>query len=131
MIRIPDIPGGFADIWRYIREDRPHRLPALALSLVLSVVLIYLFGRSFEQEPDRTPDIVYFETWSADRSDAESQADWLERAKETNERNARRRAAYQALAEGLGIDYDASEAEQISAETDATVLPPRPTNEAE
>lgn len=120
---IPDITGGISDIWSYVRQDRPHRIPALVLSAVTALLIIYLFVGSFAQEPDRTPDIVYFENWTVDRTDAEVRREWMERAKAANERNARNREAYQRLADGLGIGYDANEANRISAETDAAVVP--------
>jgi len=120
---VPDITGGINDIWAYVRQDRPHRIPALVLSAVTALLIIYLFVGSFAQEPDRTPDIVYFENWTVDRTDAEVRREWMKRAKAANERNARNREAYQRLADGLGIGYDANEADRISAETNAVAVP--------
>jgi len=67
------------------------------------------------EKPERQ--IIYFENWQADRSEADIRADWVARAKETTRENARRRAEYQKLADLLGVDYDSSEADKLTRET--------------
>ena len=44
-------------------------------------------------------------------------ADWIARAKETTRANAKRRAEFQRLADGLGVEYDSSEADKVTQET--------------
>lgn len=117
-MKMPDVTGGFADLWSYIKIDRPHRIPAMGVSIVLPIVIIYLFFHSFQEPPDTKTRIVYIENWRADRSDQEVRREWLERAKATNARRAKLRKSYQRLADELGIDYNSSEADRITRETE-------------
>jgi hypothetical protein len=107
----PDIGGGLRDFVDYIRVDRPHRWPALGVALAVPLVIGYFMARSInpEEAPKRT--IVYVESWRADRSDYDVRRDWLQRAREANERNRRRRDAYGAFARTLGQDYDVDRAD--------------------
>lgn len=116
---MPDITGGFADLWNYVKIDRPHRIPAMGVSIVLPTVIIYLFGYAMMEEPDTSAKIVYIENWSVDRKDEDIRREWLERAKATNARHARTREAYKRLADSLGVEYDSTQADRDSAATEA------------
>lgn len=117
MLRNMDPVGGIRDFWDYIRQDRPHRWAALVFAVVFPSVIIYLFAENVIREglPERK--ITYFENWTTGRTDAEIQADWVQRAKDITRRNAERRAAYQRLADEMGIEYDSKEADRITRET--------------
>lgn len=112
-----DIGGGVADFWTYIREPKPHRWAVWGLAITLPVLIFYGFSEYLIPYEKPKRQIIYFENWTAKRSEAEIRADWVARAKETTRQNAETRAEYQRLAEGLGIEYDSSEADRITRET--------------
>jgi hypothetical protein len=112
-----DIGDGVSDFWSYIRAPRAHRWPLWGVALALTYVVFNGFSQYlFPVEPPKQQ-IVYVDNWAATRSSAEERADWVERAKETTRKNALRRAEYQKLAKMLGVDYDSSEADQVTQET--------------
>src|SRR3546814_18107963 len=76
---------------------------------------LFPYTTLFRSKPK--PQIIYFENWKADRSEAEVRADWIARAKETTRENARRRAEYQKLADMMGVPYDSSKADEVTRET--------------
>jgi hypothetical protein len=118
-MKMPDVTGGFADLWNYVKIDRPHRIPAMGVAIVLPIVIFYLFAYAMQPEPDTRARIVYIENWSADRNEQDIRREWLERAKATNARHARNREAYKRLADSMGVEYDSTEADRDSAATDA------------
>lgn len=99
--------GAIADLWNYIKEDRPHRWASMGLAITIPAVVMYTIYRSLIPAPEG-PSIIYVESWPLDRSQADVEKDWLARAKQANEDNAKRRAAYRAVADSLGIDYKAA-----------------------
>src|SRR3546814_8312077 len=74
------------------------------------LVVFWGFGKYLIPYEKPKPQIIYFENWKADRSEAEVRADWIARAKETTRENARRRADYQKLDDMMGVNYDSSKA---------------------
>ena len=124
-----DVGGGLSDFWSYVREPRAHRWPLWGLAAAITYVIFY--GLSLYIIPAEQPkrQIVYIDNWSADRSVEEERADWVERAKETTRKNALRRAEYQKLAKLLGVEYDSSDADEVTKETlgdDAEKIGKRP-----
>ena len=116
MMQKVDISGGLADFWDYIRTDRPHRWPIWGVTIALTGVVFWGFSTHLVRPDKPTRDIVYFESWAADRSRGETEAEWIARAKETTRRNAERRAEYQRLADRLGIAYDSRKADDVTRE---------------
>ncbi|MBL0769433.1 hypothetical protein K5P26_09935 [Sphingopyxis sp. XHP0097] len=112
-----DIGGGLSDFWDYIREPRPHRWTAWGVALVLPVVVFYGFSEHLIPYDPPQRQIIYFENWTTNRSAAEVRADWIDRAKETTARNAKKRAEYQRFADSLGIEYDSAEADEVTRDT--------------
>jgi hypothetical protein len=112
-----DVAGGASDFWSYIREPRPHRWALWGLALTIASLTLWGFSEKLIRYDPPRASIVYIESWRADRSDAEVRADWVARAKETTRRNAERRLAYQKLADSMGIEYDAAEADKVTKET--------------
>src|SRR3546814_4197027 len=98
-----DVGGGVSDFWDYIRQPRPHRWTSWGVAVVLALVVFWGFGKYLIPYEKPKPQIIYFENWKADRSEAEVRADWIARAKETTRENARRRAEYQKLADMMGV----------------------------
>lgn len=106
-----DVLGGFRDFWDYVRADRPHRWPAMGLAITVPLVVFYFIARSVNPPEEPQRQIIYVESWRADRSDYDVRRDWLQRARDANERNRRRRDAYGAFARTLGQGYDAAGAQ--------------------
>src|SRR3546814_3324514 len=111
-----DVGGGLSDFWDYTRQPRPHRWASWGVAVVLALVVFWGFGKYLIPYEKPKPQIIYFENWKADRSEAEVRADWIARAKETTRENARRRAEYQKLADMMGVPYDSSKADERSEE---------------
>jgi len=112
-----NVSGGASDFWSYIREPRPHRWALWGLAVTIASLILWGFSEKLIRHDPPKPRVVYFESWRADRSTAEVRADWVARAKETTRRNAERRLAYQKLAEAMGIEYDADDADKVTRET--------------
>lgn len=134
-----DIGGGVSDFWDYVRQPRPHRWTSWGLAIAAAILLFWGFGKYLIPYEKPKPQIIYFENWRADRSEAEIRADWIARAKETTRENARRRAEFQKLADMMGVAYDSSEADKVTRETlgkeadtlDTKPAPPRRSTLAE
>lgn len=112
-----DIGGGLSDFWTYVREPRPHRWASWGVAIVLPFVIFYGFSEHLIPYEKPKRQIIYFENWTANRSEAEIRAEWVARAKETTRANAETRAEYQRLAETLGVEYDSTEADKVTRET--------------
>lgn len=112
-----DVGGGLSDFWAYVREPRPHRWAIWGVAIALPLVIFHGFSEYLIPYEKPKVQIVYFENWSKDRSEADIRADWIARAKETTLRNAETRAEYQRLAQSLGVEYDSSEADKVTRET--------------
>lgn len=121
MFAVPDIGGGFRDLWDYVRTDRPHRWSALGLAITIPLVVFYFILRSVYQVEEPKRSIQYVQSWPADRSEFDVRHDWLVRAREANDRNERRRNAYGSFAKALGQEYDAAGARNEFDEARATI----------
>ena len=99
------------DFWEYIRADRPHRWPAMGLAVAIPALIFYfiLRGANPVEEPKRQ--IIYVESWPADRSEFDIRRAWLLRARAANDRNQRRREAYGSFAKSIGQDFDKQRAD--------------------
>lgn len=101
-----DVTGGLRDFWDYIREDRPHRWPALGLAITVPAVILFYIADALTPPAQPTRQIIYFESWTADRSEYDIRRAWLQRAREANMRNRERREAFGAFGEAIGQTYD-------------------------
>ena len=113
----PDVGGGLADFWQYIREPRPHRWAVWGVAVALPLVIFYGFSKYLIPYEEPKVQIIYFENWTGNRSAAEVRADWVDRAKQTTQKNAERRAEFQRLADMMGVEYDSTEADKVTRET--------------
>ncbi|MEQ1725428.1 MAG: hypothetical protein ABL882_05840 [Sphingopyxis sp.] len=121
LFAMPDIGGGFRDLWDYMRTDRPHRWTALGLAITIPLVVFYFILRSVYHQDAPKRSILYVQSWPADRSEFDVRHDWLVRAREANDRNERRRDAYGSFARALGQDYDKGAAHDEFDEARATI----------
>ena len=112
-----DLGGGVSDFWAYIREPRPHRWAIWGVALALTWIVFHGVEQYLIPYEKPKARIIYFENWEESRSASEIRADWIARAKETTRANAKRRAEFQRLADGLGVEYDSSEADKVTQET--------------
>jgi hypothetical protein len=94
------------DFWEYIRADRPHRWPAMGLAVVIPALIFYFILRGANPVEEHKRQIIYVQSWAADRSDFDIRRDWLLRARAANDRNQRRREAYGSFAKSIGQDFD-------------------------
>ncbi len=112
-----DVGGGLSDFWAYVREPRPHRWASWGVAIVMPIVILYGFSEHLIRSEEPKVQIIYFENWSANRSDSQIRAEWVARAKETTRANAEKRAEYQRLADMMGVEYDSAEADKVTRET--------------
>ena len=109
--RFDKINGGFRDLIDYVREDRPHRWTALALSLTITGLVLYFIADALRPDPVPARQIIYVENWTAERSVYDIRRDWLARAREANRQNQARRNAAGAIGNAIGQTYDQSRAD--------------------
>lgn len=121
IFEMPDIQGGFKDLWDYLKEDRPHRWTALGLAITLTGVIFWAFLRSVAPPEPPKRQIIYVQSWPASRSDFDVRRDWLRRAREANDRNEQRRDAYGSFARAIGQEYDKGAAHREFDEARATI----------
>ena len=110
-------PGGaIADFRTVYRDAGPRRwLFALAAACVTASIFL-LMTQQEGRGPPRPNKVVFFESWRADRSDAEVRKHILEVQKQTDAQNAEEarraedvRQMYKTLGRMSGMDVDAIE----------------------
>lgn len=119
---------GIADFWNEIRRPTPYRWPALALSVLCSGFLIYMFTRESVDIPPEPPKVSFISTFAQGRSDAEIIASNIAN-QQRKERRAAEQArleeevkdAYRRLGRATGVDVDAME-RRIAADKAATAM---------
>lgn len=128
------------DLREFVAQPQPYRWRVLALS---AAATYSIFAVMFAQEakgPPPPPEIIYIETWRADRSDAEIVAGNIAATAERKEREAqlaasreRVREMYKTLGRMSGMDVEkierearAQQAAEAAAKTEAeAALRPR------
>src|SRR3546814_11245265 len=121
-----DVGGGLADFWAYIREPRPHRWAVWGVALALTWLIFTGVEKYLIPYEKPKEQIIYFENWTADRSDAEIRADWVARAKETPRRNPKKPAQNQRFAAVLAYESHRAEAAQGRPEPQGAEQPTAP-----
>lgn len=101
------------DLRVFLSHRQPHELGFLALSLVITGLLIGGFLKDSRVEKVYRREIIYVESWPASRTDAEVRAQQakdlpgeIARKKAIEQRQAERRAQFKKLddrLEGLGL----------------------------
>ena len=91
-----------ADLRAFLRERRPHQLWAAALALVIPAVIILAFAlESRATAPG--PQLVYAQSWTLNRTDAEIVADQKTAQAEKEAMAKERQRQFKKLADQLGI----------------------------
>jgi hypothetical protein len=116
-----NIQGAFGDFWTYIREDRPHRWPAWGLAITIPGVILWFMADALRPPPVTGPQIIYVQSWPADRSDYDIRRDWLQRAREANEQNQQRSSNFGTFAETIGQEFDEDRADREFANAFADI----------
>ena len=117
--------GAIRDMLVVLGAQSEYRWRALALASMVTGGIFYVMVQQEGRGPPKPPVVIYFESWRADRSDAEIVAGNIaatklakaeEAAQETREENARQ--VYRALGKASGIDtqkmYDDGKAERAA-----------------
>lgn len=104
--------GSGADLITFLRTPRQHRWLLALLACGPPAFIILLFNLDVLQvtQPG-PPEVIYIESWPADRSIKEIVASNLARQKLRDAQEAKVREAYKALGRASGMDVDRIERE--------------------
>ena len=103
--------GMIADFIAVWKQAGNNRWRIAAVAAVCTFGVFYVMANQGGRAPHPPPEVTYITSWRADRSDYDVRRDWLQRARDANARNRRRRDAYGAFARTLGQGYDAAGAQ--------------------
>ena len=96
----------WSDLRAFAGERRPHQWVAAGLAIVMPAALIVLFVTDGRTNTMPGPQLIYAESWSANRTDAEIKADQVKHQAEREARQKERQRQFQKLdkdLEKLGI----------------------------
>lgn len=112
--------GAVDDLWSYFRENRPHKWPVLALSVVMTGLIIWAFVVDGNTNiMPRQNKIIYVESWDANRPDA---AIIMQQKIDLAKREAllqSKQKDMQKVADVFGIDWRADEARNSARRKEA------------
>lgn len=113
------------DLWQILGAPSEFRLRSLALAMLVTGGIFSVMWQQGGPGLPRPPQVIYFESWRADRSDAEIVAGNIEASKkaraEAAEEQARAedvRKMYKAVGAATGLDTEAMD-RQARAEREA------------
>ncbi|MEJ7926049.1 hypothetical protein WG908_04675 [Sphingobium sp. AN641] len=112
--------SALGDLWGYFREQRPHKWPALGVSMAITWVIVWTFitDANTNTMPTRNK-IFYVQSWNADRSDA---AIILQQKMDLARREVllqKRQKDMQGVADLFGIDWRQEEARNSARRKEA------------
>ena len=120
--------GDFVQQWR---QPTPYRWQILGLSVALTFTLIVLLVPKTERAPPAKPDIIWINSWRADRTEKEILESNLENQRRKDAQAALDRKAeearknfYRNLARGSGMDPDKLEREFSQPKAKPATAPP-------
>lgn len=97
MMSLPRLPSPralWADIKAFASERRPHQVIALLAAIAIPTAIILVFIADTKDAHDAPPQIIYTNSWNADRSIEETRAT-------IRENQARREAAEEERRKGF------------------------------
>ncbi len=105
--------AALSDLWSVLRERRRHQWVLLALAIVATGVLVWMFVFQFTtKKAYKPPEIVYVEQWRSDRTRADVEKRLAKdapiekaRAEELKRLQLERQRQFQRVADMMGIDY--------------------------
>jgi hypothetical protein len=59
------------DLWRFLSTRKRYEFYLMIPALLITGMLVAVFSRDSNVQPEREPTIIYVQSWPADRSDAE------------------------------------------------------------
>ena len=108
--------GAGADLITFLRTPRQHRWLLVILACAPPAFIVMLFNLDvLEVTRPGPPEVIYIESWPADRSIKEIVASNLARQKIEDAQEAKIREAYKALGRASGMDVERIEREAEAA----------------
>ena len=108
--------GATSDLILLLKTPRQHRWLLVILACAPPAFIVTLFNLDVLRiSVPGPPEVIYIESWPADRSIKEIVASNLARQKLEDEQQARVREAYKALGRASGMDVDRIEREAEEA----------------
>ena len=112
LLRPSQLKRAWTDLREFLAQRRRHELVFAAIAIALTVGMAFTVFGSLQVEKEwKPPEILYVESWPANRTDAEVRAQQAkdaprERAEKQAEADARmqKREAFKRLAKRLGIE---------------------------
>ncbi|MEJ1973467.1 MAG: hypothetical protein WDM96_13700 [Lacunisphaera sp.] len=96
--------SALADLKLMFAPDRPHRWGLLGVSAALTFVCMWGFWQEF-QAPKVDPQIIYVESWMADRRDSDIIRQQIKDLSTYEDDLQKSQAQYQRLADAVGIEW--------------------------
>ncbi|WP_421839448.1 hypothetical protein [Novosphingobium sp.] len=113
------------DFWQILGAPSEYRLRSLALAMLVTLGIFSVMWQQGGRGLPRPPEVIYFESWRADRSDAEIIAGNIEATKKARAEAAAEQARaddvrkmYKAVGAATGLDTEAMD-RQAQAEREA------------
>ena len=108
--------GAASDLIEFLRMPREHRWLLVILACAPPAFIITIFNLDILRiSQPGPPEVIYIESWPADRSIKEIVASNLARQKIEDEQQAKIREAYKALGRASGMDVERIEREAEEA----------------
>jgi hypothetical protein len=116
IFRDVSLKGSGSDLIAFLRTPREHRWLLALLASAPPLMIVGMFNSDIlERTKPGPPEIIYIESWPADRSIAEIIKSNEARQKIEDEQQAKMREAYKALGRASGMDVDRIEREAEAA----------------
>lgn len=96
--------AAFRDLGAFMRQRSPEQLIGASLALLSTVIIVILFLVDSKVNTAPPAQIVYVDSWSANRTDAEIAAQQEVDQQKKREAEAEKRRQYQKLEKQFGID---------------------------
>lgn len=128
--------GAVKDLWQVLGAPTEYRFRALGLALLVTGAIFSIMWQQGGRGLPRPPEVIYFESWRADRSDAEIIAGNIEATKRAKAEAAAEEARaedvrkmYKAVGAATGLDTEAMD-RQGKAEREAAARAAEARNKA-
>ena len=95
--------AALADLRTFVRHRRREQWIGLALAVLATLVIVVIFFLDSKVNTAPPKRVIYVESWSADRTDAEIIADQKKDQAQKEERARERQRQFQKLEKQLGL----------------------------
>jgi hypothetical protein len=92
----------WADIRAFARERSRHQWAAAGFAVAMPMILVFLFLYDGAHGPPQDPQILFVESWPANRTDAQIKADQKKDQAAMNAARKERQREFQRLDKALG-----------------------------